>query len=154
MCSLLRDFVAELQRMLSALCREFHPLPLPNADEEKLLLQLKNLYLTSTAGNSKEGLTSITDDSERSSGDATGQAVNHRGSVERDGGDSVLSVESDLSREMEMKTRVCGTVLTSFDMSLRDTRQMVQDKLRLANSLVEQLGGRAKGQKEVENSTE
>lgn len=85
--------------MIASVCQLFHPLPLPD-DEDELILKLKNLYLGSKG-------------------------------------------EDDLaaSKEKEMKTRVCGTVLTSYDMSLRDTMQLAASKLQVAGVLMKQLDG-------------
>lgn len=90
--------------MLSSLCQFFHPLPLPD-NEEELTLRLKNLYI---------------------------------------GNDPERDASSLVSKEKEMKSRVCGTVLTSYDMSLRDTMQLASSKLELASHLIKQLGGEAK----------
>jgi len=49
--------------------------------------------------------------------------------------------DSTLSKERELKSRVCKTVLTSYDMSLRDTAQLASAKLQLARVLTQQLGG-------------
>lgn len=54
---------------------------------------------------------------------------------ERSGG------EGTVSREMELKTRVCGTVLTGYDMSLRDSMQLASAKLEQSSALIGQLGG-------------
>lgn len=45
------------------------------------------------------------------------------------------------TKEKEMKARVCKTVLTSYDMSLRDVMQLASSKLDLTAALVRQLGG-------------
>lgn len=95
--------------MLSSLCQLFHPLPLPDSEEE-LVLQLKNLYLGEHGGSS-------------------------------DGSSETPKEGDPIAKELEMKTRVCGTVLTSYDMSLRDTMQLVSSKLEACGTLIEQLGG-------------
>lgn len=97
--------------MMSSLCRCFHPLPLPDNEdnEEALAHQLKNLYLAE-ATNSKEN--------------------------------SPVTV---VTKERELKSRVCKTVLTSYDMSLRNTMQLVSSKLELAGALIQQLGGQGQG---------
>ena len=43
--------------------------------------------------------------------------------------------------ELEVKSRVCGTVLTSYDMSLRDTMMLASSKVGVCGALIEQLGG-------------
>lgn len=45
------------------------------------------------------------------------------------------------TKEKEMKARVCKTVLTSYDMSLRDVQGLASSKLDLASALVQRLGG-------------
>lgn len=40
-----------------------------------------------------------------------------------------------------MRSRVCGTVLTSYDMSLRDTMMLASSKLGVCGVLIQQLGG-------------
>lgn len=90
--------------MLMSLCQFFHPLPLPD-NEEELVLKLKNLYVGKESNSSSSG------------------------------------EENTVSNEMEMKTRVCGTVLTSYDMSLRDTMLLASSKLEACGALIEQLGG-------------
>ena len=93
----LRDFVKELEDILTSLSQSFHPLPLPE-NEEELTLQLKNLYISKHCN------------------------------------PALLS-------EGELKSRVCGTVLSSYDMSFRDTMQLVSSKLAVARSVVQKLGG-------------
>jgi hypothetical protein len=46
-------------------------------------------------------------------------------------------------KESEMNSRVCGTVVTSYDMSLRDTMMLASYKMGVCtcSALVEQLGG-------------
>ncbi len=91
----LHNFISELHRMLSSLVKFFHPLPLPD-NEDELILRLGNLYI---------------------------------------GGEE----EADILKEKNMKSRVCGTVLTSYDMSLRDTMQLASSKLGQASALIERL---------------
>ena len=40
----LRDFVSEIHQTLTVLCQQFHPLPLPD-DEDEMVLRLNNLYV-------------------------------------------------------------------------------------------------------------
>lgn len=94
----LRDFVKELEDILTSLSRSFHPLPLP--ENEEITLQLKNLYISEHCNPTLAML-----------------------------------------KESELKSRVCGTVLTSYDMSFRDTMQLVSSKLAVARSVVQKLGG-------------
>ena len=50
-------------------------------------------------------------------------------------------VSEPVLKEKAMKSRVCKTVLTSYDMSLRDTLQLAVSKLEAAKVLIQQLGG-------------
>ena len=90
--------------MLLSLAQLFHPLPLPDSEDE-FILHLKNLYLSEE-------------------------------NIDSEGNSSVLY------KDHEMRSRVCGTVLTSYDMSLRDTMQLTSSKLGMASALVKQLGGK------------
>ena len=98
----LRDFVSEIHQTLTILCQQFHPLPLPD-DEDEMVLRLKHLY---------------------------------------------VGKEEDISpeqvKERKMMSRVCGTTLTSYDMSLRDTMQLASSKLNLASSLILRFGTASK----------
>jgi hypothetical protein len=60
---------------------------------------------------------------------------------ESSGGNTTGSTPNTVERESEMKSRVCGTVLTSYDMSLRDTMMLASSKLGVCSALIEQLGG-------------
>lgn len=93
----LRDFVKELEDILTSLGQSFHPLPFPE-NEEELTLQLKDLCISKHCSPA-------------------------------------------LRSESELKSRVCATVLTSYDMSFRDTMQLVTSKLAVARSVVQKLGG-------------
>ena len=99
----LRDFVAELHHMISSVVQHFHPLPLPD-NEEEITIKLKSLYV----GPVKPG---------------------------------VADHSPVLQQEKETRSRVCATVLSSYDMSLRDTMQLAAAKLEVARTLVKQLGG-------------
>ena len=45
---------------------------------------------------------------------------------------------SPSARDKKIKSSVCGTVLTSYDMSLRDTMQLTTSKLGVAKLLIDQ----------------
>ena len=121
----LRDFLAEVRRVLSSVCQPFTPLPLPDREEE-LVAKLKNTYL---GGEDHGGCRKVEEEDSERGGE--------------EGRDSVPTKKPAplSSKEFEMKTRVCRTVLTSYDMSLRDSMQLALSKLRLATGLIEQLGG-------------
>lgn len=80
------------------LCQQFHPLPLPD-DEDEMVLRLKNLYV----GKEEE-------------------------------------ISPEQVKRKKMMSRVCGTTLTSYDMSLRDTMQLASSKLNLASALILRFG--------------
>ncbi len=102
--------MAELHEVISSVVRHFHPLPLPD-NEEEITVKLKNLYV----GPTKPGVV-----------DSSNSPV--------------------LQRERETRSRVCATVLSSYDMSLRDTMQLATSKLEVAGALVKRLGGSVGGE--------
>ena len=109
--------------MLTSLCQFFRPLPLPDSEEE-LIHQLKTLYLGE-----------------------------HSNSTSDAGSSNTAREDSSVSKELEMRSRVCGTVLTSYDMSLRDTMMLASSKLGACGTLIQQLGGGRNSVKEEGNLT-
>lgn len=104
-----------------SVCQFFHPLPLPN-NEEEIILRLKKLYVKAGDGPPADQLSTT-----------SAEAGSVASEVEEEDAATV--------KERELKSRVCGTVLTSYDMSLRDTMQLASSKLSLARELIGQLGG-------------